>query len=212
MKHILHVDSSPRGDRSISRNLTKGFITAWKEMFPGDTVTYRNLGHYPVPLIDESWIAASFTPTEQINLQVATVLALSDELIDELLAADLWVFGIPMYNYSVPANFKAYIDQIVRVRRTFIVNERGEYQGLVHNKKVIVITARGGVFSPGTPNAAFDFQEPFVRAIFNLIGVTDITFIHAENLAGGAEARQQSLSDARAAIQQFIAACRGSGQ
>jgi hypothetical protein len=84
MKHILHVDSSPRGDRSISRNLTKGFITAWKEMFPGDTVTYRNLGHYPVPLIDESWIAASFTPTEQINLQVATVLALSDELIDEL--------------------------------------------------------------------------------------------------------------------------------
>jgi len=212
MKHILHVDSSPRGDRSISRNLTKGFITAWKEMFPGDTVTYRNLGHYPVPLIDESWIAASFTPTEQINLQVATVLALSDELIDELLAADLWVFGIPMYNYSIPANFKAYIDQIVRVRRTFIVNERGEYQGLVHNKKVIVITARGGVFSPGTPDAEFDFQEPFLRAIFNLIGVTDITFIHAENLAGGAEARQQSLSDARAAIQQFIAACRGSGQ
>jgi FMN-dependent NADH-azoreductase len=92
------------------------------------------------------------------------------------------------------------------------VNERGEYEGLVHNKKVIVITARGGVFSPGTPDAEFDFQEPFLRAIFNLIGVTDITFIHAENLAGGAEARQQSLSDARAAIQQFIAACRGSGQ
>lgn len=212
MKRILHVDSSPRGDRSISRTLTKGFIAAWKEMFPGDTVTYRNLGHYPVPLIDESWIAASFTPPEQITSHLATVLALSDELIDELLVADLWVFGIPMYNYSVPANFKAYIDQIVRVRRTFIVNQRGEYEGLVHNKKVIVITARGGVFSPSTPNAEFDFQEPFVRAIFNLIGVTDITFIHAENLAGGAEARQQSLSDARAAIQQFIAACGGSGQ
>ncbi|HEY9635342.1 MAG TPA: NAD(P)H-dependent oxidoreductase [Coleofasciculaceae cyanobacterium] len=212
MKRILHVDSSPRSDRSISRSLTEGFIAAWKEMFPSDTVTYRNLGHYSVPLIDESWITASFTPPEQITSRLATVLALSDELIDELLAAEIWVFGIPMYNYSVPANFKAYIDQIVRVRRTFIVNERGEYEGLVHNKKVIVITARGGVFSPGTPNAELDFQEHFMRAIFNLIGVTDITFIHAENLAGGAEARQQSLSDARAAIQQFIAACGGSGQ
>lgn len=212
MKRILHVDSSPRVDRSISRTLTKGFIAAWKEMFPGDTVTYRNLGHYPVPLIDESWIAASFTPPEQITSHLATALSISDELIDELLAAELWVFGIPMYNYSVPANLKAYLDQIVRVRRSFIVNERGEYEGLVHNKKVIVITARGGVFSRGTPDAEFDFQEPFLRAIFNLIGVTDITFIHAENLAGGAEARQQSLSAARAAIQKFIAACGGSGQ
>jgi FMN-dependent NADH-azoreductase len=212
MKRILHIDSSPRGDRSISRSLTQEFISRWKETFPGDTVTYRDLGHYPVPLVDESWIAASFTPPEQITSQVATALTISDQLIDELLAADVCIFGIPMYNYSVPANFKAYIDQIVRIRRTFIVNERGEYQGLVHNKKMVVITARGGAFSPGTPYAEFDFQEPFLRTVFNLMGVTDITFIHAENLAGGTEARQQSLSDAHAAIQQFIAACRDSGQ
>lgn len=223
MTHILHIDSSPRGvnvsdsgrsaseqasakhSRSISRTLTNEFITAWKQLHPGDTVTYRNLGHYPAPPIDESWIAASFTPSEQLTPELATALTISDELIDELLAAELYIFGIPMYNYSVPANFKAYIDQIVRVRRTFIVNEQGEYKGLLQNKKMLVITARGGAFSPGTPDAEFDFQEPFLRAVFNLIGITDITFIHAENLSMGAEARQQSLTAAREAIQEFIA-------
>ncbi|MUL38535.1 FMN-dependent NADH-azoreductase [Gloeocapsopsis dulcis] len=210
MAHILHIDSSPRGDRSISRQLTKEFITAWKATFPNDSVAYRDLGHYPVPFIDEAWIAASFTSPEQItpNLE-STLVETSDTLIDELLAADVWLFGIPMYNYSVPANCKAYIDQIVRVRRTFIVHDQGEYQGLVDNKKVFVITARGGTFSPSTPNARFDFQEPFLQTVFNLIGVNDITFIHTENLAGGIEARQQSLENARAEIQHLIAACGG---
>ncbi len=117
MTHILHIDSSPRGERSISRTLTREFISAWKQIHPSDTVTYRDIGRYPVPPIDESWIAASFSPPDQITPELATALNISNELIDELLAAELYVFGIPMYNYSIPANFKAYIDQIVRVRR-----------------------------------------------------------------------------------------------
>lgn len=147
MAHILQIDSSPRGDRSISCILTKEFITSWKAMFPANLITYRDLGLYPIPLIDEAWIAASFTPPNQITPELETALEISNTLIDELLAADIWLFGIPMYNYSVTANFKAYIDQIVRVRRTFIVNDRGDYEGLVHDKSVIVITARGGAFS-----------------------------------------------------------------
>jgi FMN-dependent NADH-azoreductase len=201
MVHILHIDSSPRGERSISRTLTREFITTWKQINPSDTITYRDLGHYPVPFIDESWIAASFSPPDQITPELATALSISDELIDELLAAELYVFGIPMYNYSVPANFKAYIDQIVRVRRTFVVNSDG-YKGLIKGKKMVIITARGGSYIGET----FDFQEPYLRAVFELIGVTDITFIHAENLSGGAEARQESLAAAHTAIQQFIAA------
>jgi FMN-dependent NADH-azoreductase len=200
MAHILHIDSSPRGERSISRTLTGEFLSAWKQIHPGDTVTYRDIGRYPVPPIDESWIAASFSPPDQITPELATALHISNELIDELLAAELYVFGIPMYNYSIPANFKAYIDQIVRVRRTFVVSENG-YEGLLKGKRILVITTRGGSYSAGS----LDFQEPYLRAVFELIGITDMTFIHAENLSMGTEIRQQSIAAAREAIQQFIA-------
>jgi FMN-dependent NADH-azoreductase len=199
MTYILHIDSSPRGERSISRTLTREFISAWKQIHPGDTVTYRDIGRYPVPPIDESWIAASFSPPDQITPELAIALNISNELIDELLAAELYVFGIPMYNYSIPANFKAYIDQVVRVRRTFAVSPNG-YEGLLKDKKIVVITTRGGSYSSGS----LDFQEPYLRAVFELIGITDMTFIHAENLSGEAEVRQQSLAAARAEIQKFI--------
>lgn len=200
MTNILHLDSSPRGDRSISRILTKEFITAWKHIHKNDRVTYRDLGRYPVPPIDESWIAAAFSPPEQLTSELAAALNISNELIDELEAAEFYVFGIPMYNYSVPANFKAYIDQIVRMRRTFAVGPNG-YEGLLKDKKILVVTTRGGSYSA----SPLDFQEPYLRAVFEFTGVTDITFIHAENLSMGAEERQYSLVASRAAIQQFIA-------
>lgn len=197
--HILHLDASPRGDRSISRALTQEFMTVWNRIHPKDSMIYRDIGRHPVPPIDEAWIAAAFCPPDQLTPGLSEALRISDQLIDEFLAADCYVFGIPMYNYSVPANFKAYIDQIVRVRRTFIVGAAG-YEGIVKGKKMLVITTRGGSYSSGP----LDFQEPFLRAVFELIGITDITFIHAENLAMGAEERQCSLTAARQAIQRVI--------
>ncbi len=204
MAHILHIDSSPRGERSYSRTLSYEFITAWKTAHPDDTVTYRDLGHHPVPHVDEPWIAAAFTPPEARTPELSKVIKTSDELVDEFLAADRYVFGVPMYNFNVPSTFKAYIDQIVRVSRTFAVNEQG-YQGLVNGKKMLIVTARGGSFKPGTPMASYDFQEPFLRTIFGFIGITDITFIHADNLAAGDEACEQSLAEAHAAIQEAVA-------
>ena len=201
MKHILHLDSSPRGDRSLSRALTNEFNRAWQQTYPEDKIIYRDLGHNPVPFVDESWIAAAFSQAGQLTPELKSAIEISDELIDEFLAAQVCVFGIPMYNYSIPANFKAYIDQIIRVGRTFAVTSNG-YEGLVKDsKKILVITTRGGSYE-GSP---LDFQEPYLKAIFELIGVTDITFINAENLAMGESARQQSLAQARQAIQQFIA-------
>ena len=205
---ILRVDSSPRGDRSISRRLTQSFIDTWTQLDPDIAVTYRDLGHHPVPFIDEAWIAATFAPPESLSPEKEAALAISDTLIDELFATDIWLFGIPMYNYSVPANFKAYVDQIVRVRRTFIVNEIGGYEGLFKHKKVVVITARGGVFSESTLAAVADFQTPFLREVFSLMGITELFFIHAENLAGGTAARQQSLDKAHRQIQEIISMCR----
>ncbi|BAZ15759.1 NAD(P)H dehydrogenase (quinone) [Calothrix sp. NIES-4071] len=200
MKHILHIDTSPRSARSISRSLTEEFIRIWKQVHPGDAITYRDLGHYIVPPIDEAWIAAAFSRTETLPQELEAALKISDELIDEFLAADLYILGVPMYNYSIPANFKAYIDQIVRVRRTFIIGQDG-YEGLVKGKKMLIVTTRGGKYSNGT----LDFQEPYLKAIFELIGITDITFIHAENLSMGIQEGQQSIAAAHAAIHQFVA-------
>lgn len=199
MTHILHLDSSPRGSRSISRTLTKEFVTRWLQLHPGDCVIYRDVGQYSVPPVDEARIAASFNKSEDLALERVNALKISDELIDELLIADRYIFGIPMYNFSVPANFKAYIDQIVRVNRTFT----SDWQGLVTNKKMLIITTRGGSYSDTSSNQ-LDFQEPYLRAVFEFVGITDITFIHTENLTIGDEARARSLTAARTAIQSLV--------
>ncbi|MEC4814637.1 MAG: FMN-dependent NADH-azoreductase [Scytonema sp. PMC 1069.18] len=205
MAHILHLDSSPRGERSFSRQFSSEFVSAWKNSHPGDTVTYRDLGHNPVPHVDEAWIAGAFTPPDARTPELTKAIDLSDSLIDEFLAADRYVFGIPMYNFNVPSVFKAYIDHIIRVGRTFAVDEKGGFNGLVEGKKMLIITSRGGDFSPGSPAAPFDFQEPFLRAVFGFIGIGDVTFINVQNLGAGDDARQQSLTEAHEAVQQAVA-------
>lgn len=205
MAHILHIDSSPRGERSQSRKLSNQFIADWKTAHPNDTVTYRDLGHNPVPHVDEGWVAAAFTPPEARTRELNDAIDLSDALVNEFLAADRYVFGVPMYNFTVPSTFKAYVDQIVRFNRTFTMNEQG-YQGLVDgNKKMLIFTVSGGSYRAGTPAAGYDFQQPFLRAIFGFIGITDVTFIHAENLNMGDDAREQSLGEANAAIKEAVA-------
>ncbi|MEH2046696.1 FMN-dependent NADH-azoreductase [Nostoc sp.] len=203
MVNILHIDSSPRGERSHSRELSKEFVSAWRAAHPEDAIAYRDLGHYPVPHVDEAWIAAAFSPPETHTPELTEAIRISDELVDEFLAADRYVFGVPMYNFNIPSTFKAYIDQIVRINRTVALDAQG-FRGLVEGKKAVIITARGGDFSATSPFVAYDFQEPYLRAIFGFIGITDIQFINANSLNEG-DARTQSLSEARAAIQDAIA-------
>ncbi|KYC40433.1 FMN-dependent NADH-azoreductase [Scytonema hofmannii PCC 7110] len=205
MAHILHIDSSPRGERSFSRKFADEFVSAWKNANAGVMVTYRDLGHNPVPHVDEAWIAAAFTPPDARTPELAKAIELSDSLVDEFLAADRYVFGVPMYNFNIPSTFKAYIDQIVRAGRTFAVDANGGFKGLVEGKKMLIVTARGGDFSPGSPAAPYDYQEPFLRAIFGFLGITDITFIHVQNLGAGEDARQASLAKAQEAVQEAIA-------
>jgi FMN-dependent NADH-azoreductase len=200
MTHILHLDASPRGDRSVSRTLAKEFISNWQAAHPNDTVTYRDLGHHPVPFVTEAWIAGAFTPPDLHSPESAEAMRISDELVDEFLAADRYVFSIPMYNLSIPANFKAYLDQIVRVGRTFSVEADGSYKGLVQGKKMLIVTARGGSYPKDTPYHAYDLQEPYLRLIFGFIGITDIEVVHVENLMGGDEARTQAIAQAQAAL------------
>lgn len=203
MAHILHIDSSPRGDRSVSRTLAKQFIVDWKAAHPNDTVTYRDIGHYPVPFVTETWIAAAYSSPDQYTPELTEAIRISNELVDEFLAADRYVFSVPMYNFSIPANFKAYIDQIVRVGRTFAVDQTG-YKGLVHNKKMLIITAQGGTYPEGSPTHSYDLQTPYLQLIFGFIGITDINFIHADNLMAGGEAREQTIANAQSALKAAV--------
>jgi FMN-dependent NADH-azoreductase len=203
MTHILHIDASPRGDRSVSRTLSHDFVAEWKAAHPNDTVTYRDLGHYPVPFVTEEWIAAAYSRDPHTPEQ-ATAIQLSNELVDELLAADCYVFGIPMYNFSVPANFKAYLDQVVRPGRTFSVGEKG-FDGLVHNKKATIVTTSGGSYAQGSPAQSYDLETPYLKLILGFIGITDIEFIHADRLESGDEARSLAIANARSAIKAEIA-------
>jgi FMN-dependent NADH-azoreductase len=196
MQTVLHIDSSPRGEPSVSRRFTRRFVNLWKMHHPSDRVIYRDLGRHPVPHINEAWISAAFTPPDARLTEQKNALNLSDMLIDELLTSDRYVFGIPMYNLNVPSTLKAYIDQVVRIHRTFTYVD-GNYEGLVKSKKMLVITARGDHYSNSLSSLTDYFQEPYLRAIFKLIGITDITFLHIDNLASGREARAHAISSAK---------------
>jgi FMN-dependent NADH-azoreductase len=212
MTHLFHLDSSPRSfpatkssHQSVTRMLTQEFVTKWKTKQENGTVIYRDLGHHPVPHVDEQWITAAYTPSEQRSPEFNDALKTSNELIDEFLAADICVFGIPMYNFSVPSTFKAYIDQIVRIGRTFTVDDNG-FRGLANGRQIIVITARGGNFRPGTPFVAYDHQEPYLKTIFGFMGITDVQFIHADRLnpiTSDEATRTQSIAEAQVAIKEL---------
>ncbi len=208
MARILHIDSSPRGDRSHSRRMTREFVEQWKQNHPTDTVTYRDVGRNPLPHVDEPWIAGAFTPLEQRTPELQAALSISDRLVDELLAADIYVIGVPVYNFSVPSGFKAYIDQIVRVGRTFDFepeNSENPYKPLVLGKKMFIITARGGSeFGVGERNEKMNHQDPFLRTVFGFIGITDITFIHIEKDEQGEQKLAESIAFARLQIAQLV--------
>lgn len=199
MPILLHLDSSARGERSISRQLTREFADAWKKANPAGSIIYRDLGHNPVPLVNEPWIEASFSPPDGLTPELKSALAVSDELISELEKADHYVFGVPMYNFSAPAAFKAYIDQIVRVGRTCNFSASG-FEGLLKGKKVIIITSSGSVFRKGTPLESLNYQEPWLRTILGFIGLTEVEFIVADGLNDvnfGKVDREQYLSAIR---------------
>ena len=209
MTHLLHVDSSPRAERSHSRRLTREFIEAWKQAHPADVVTYRDVGRNPVPHVDEAWIAAAYAQQAELqNPQLQEAIRISDRLVDEFLAADLYVIGVPMYNFSIPSTFKAYIDQIVRPGRTFELdpeNVENPYKPLVLNKQMVVITARGDSgFGIGERNEKMNYQDPYLRTIFGFVGITDITFIQVENDELGGISLAESIAKARTQMAQLV--------
>jgi FMN-dependent NADH-azoreductase len=177
---LLQIDSSAR-TISVTRRLTAKFAEEWRKNHPDGVVIQRDLSTTVIPLITDDWNA---THLEQSKLTPAqqSYLSTSDELIEELEAADTVVIGAPMYNFTIPSSLKAWIDQIVRLGKTVGYGPNGP-QGLLAKKKVVIITSRGSAYEKGTAREAFDFQEPYLRHVLGFIGLTDVTFIHADNQA-----------------------------
>jgi FMN-dependent NADH-azoreductase len=192
---LLQIDSSARTS-SVSGSLTTKFADHWRRNYPTGEVIHRDLSTTTLPLITDDWNATRIDPSEQSPAQ-RDYLSVSDVLIEELQAADTIVIGAPMYNFAIPSLLKAWIDQIVRLGKTLTYGPQGP-KGLLGNKKVVVITARGGAYEKGTPGEKLDFQEPYLRHIFGFIGLTDVTFIHAEN-----QLREAAGSSLAAAVEQI---------
>lgn len=181
MPTLLHLDSSPL-ENSISRELTREFVKTWKTAHPDGSVIYRDVAtHTPKP-IDAAWIGAGFTPVDARTPEQKALLAPSEELIAELEKADEYVFGVAMHNFSIPSSLKLWIDLVVRSGRTFRYGANGP-QGLLVGKKATVLVASGGVYESGTPAAALNFVEPYVKTILGFVGVTDVKFVTAAGAA-----------------------------
>ena len=204
---LLCIDSSARR-YSVSRQLTGRFVAAWQQEHPEGEVIERDLATTALPLITDEWVQAVHSNPASLTAEQKQVLAVSDELVAELVQADTIVIGAPMYNFAIPAPLKAWIDQVVRVGKTVLFAAAGP-QGILKGKKVYVVTSRGGAFRPGTPTERFDYQEPYLRHILGFIGLTDVTFIHAENQKPGAQA-EIARAAAIAEIQQVAGAASSS--
>ena len=195
MATLLQLDSSPLAS-SVSRELTREFVTKWKIAHPAGTVIQRDLAANPAKPVDQTYIYAIFTAEDALQPEQKALLSYSNDCIAELESADEYVFGVAMHNFSIPSVLKLWIDQIVRGGKTFSYGANGP-AGLLVGKKATVLLATGGVYDAGTPMAALNFVEPYLRTILSFIGITNLTFVTAggtAQLMSGTVDRSQFLA------------------
>lgn len=203
VSRILHLESSARLDgASYSRRLASALVARLQAAHPGAAVLRRDLAAMPLPHVDAAFVAATAVPDAERTPAQHAAMALSEALVAELEAADILVIGAPMYNYSVPSALKAWIDHVVRARRTFRHTPEGPV-GLLRDRPVHVVTASGGVYGEG-PGTAADFLTPYLRTVLGKIGLQDVRVLRIEGLAVGPEAEAASLARAEAALERAV--------
>ncbi len=180
MSRLLVIETSPRGNASISRQLTRRFVDQWRAAHAGGEIVLRDLAETALPHVTAPWLQAYFTPPDRQSPEMQAALRQSDELVAELLAADHLVIATPVYNYNVPAALKAWFDHVVRKGRTLGFDGKG----LLEGKKATVLIASGGVHSEGSPMRDRDIAATWLRLILNVIGISDVTIV----AGGGAKA------------------------
>jgi FMN-dependent NADH-azoreductase len=196
MQSVLVINSSAAREGSVSRVLVEETVARILDANPFATVVRRDLGETPVPHLTVATLdGVRGTPSTPAEREAR---ALSDALLAELRAADTIVIGAPMYNFGVATALRSWFDYVLRAGETFSYSAEGP-KGLLTGKRVVVIESRGGLYSEG-PASTIDFQEPYLRHLLGFMGLTDVTFVHAEKTGYGPEARAAALVHAKARI------------
>jgi FMN-dependent NADH-azoreductase len=199
--NVLYVTSSPRGADSYSTRVANDLIGDIRRDNPGAQIQIRDLAADPLPHLDADFIAATRGPNGPQTERQRALLARSDVLVDELLAADTVIIAAPMINFSIPSTLKSWIDFISRPGRTFSYSEAGP-KGLATGKRVAIIVARGGVYAGD--KQGFDFQRPYLLGVLGFLGMTNVDVIEVDGTAFGPEAAEKSVA---AATEKVHAAC-----
>jgi FMN-dependent NADH-azoreductase len=198
---LLHIDTSILGGNSASRRLSAAIADQLAKSAPGLDVTYRDLAAAPLPHLSGELFAARQGAVPEAPA-IQQDIAASQGVLDEFLGADIVVIGAPMYNFGIPSQLKAWIDRIAVAGKTFRYGAAGP-EGLAGGKRVIVAISRGGLYGPGTPVAAFEHVESYLRAVFGFIGVTDLQIVVAEGLAMGPEKHAEAMQGALKTVSQL---------
>ena len=195
---LLHIDSSVLGPHSVSRQVSAAIVDRLRQATPSLDLVYRDLTQIPLAHLSGSHLAAAQGAPAPAEL--GPDLAASAAVLNEFLDADIVVIGAPMYNFTIPSQLKAWIDRIAVAGKTFRYGPNGP-EGLAKGKKLVIASARGGVYADGSPA---DLQEPYLRHLFGFLGVTDIEFVRAEGVAHGPEQKAAALAQAHARIEQAL--------
>jgi FMN-dependent NADH-azoreductase len=200
---LLHIDSSVLGPHSVSRQVSAAIVDRLRRATPALDIVYRDLASTPPAHLSGSHLAAAQGASAGADVQQD--LATGQAMLDEFLAADIVVLGAPMYNFTIPSQLKAWIDRIVVAGKTFKYGAEG-VEGLAGNKRVIVAISRGGFYGAGTPAAAGEYVETYLRWVFGFIGVKNLEFISADGVQVGPEHREKALAGALQAATKLRAA------
>lgn len=199
MSKLLHIIATPRGEDSRTLKVTEAFFEGLKNNSPDYKVDTLDVTKEKLPPMTVKAVSGKYVLLGGKDLPEDLKPAWNDIIkhIERFLSADGYVISSPMWNFSIPYYLKHYIDVILQPRYLFRYTEKGP-EGLVKNKKMVIITSRGGDYGPDSPSRAYDFQEPYLRVIFGLAGITDITFINSQPMdALGPEVQKQKIDAAK---------------
>ena len=204
MPKLLHIQSSPNLERSVTRTLSEQFVGKWTENHRNVEVEVLDLATEPLPHFGPEILQAATTPPEEMSAETRTAVAVSDRLITQLEAANVLVIGSPMINFSICTQLKAWFDHVTIAGKTFEYSAPGVARGLLFAKRAIVIEARGGDYAD-LPFSAFDFQEPLLKALLMFLGIFDVTFIRAEGMRMSEEEAEDIIRSAQGVVSRVAA-------
>tara|TARA_R110001606_G_scaffold399289_1_gene583732 strand:+ start:8499 stop:9122 length:624 start_codon:yes stop_codon:yes gene_type:complete len=199
MNRVLIINASVRNEKSHSRRLTQFFVENWKNKYPKDMFSYREVGLKEIPPINEKWISSAFIKPDERTKENQRGVQFSDELVKEFKAHNVYVLGTPMYNWSIPSGLKSYIDQLMRINETWKFRSGqpdGDYVGLLENKKMFILSSRGDTgYGKNEKNEHMNYQTTYLKFVFGIMGIDDISIFSLDNEEFGGEIFEKSKRD-----------------